>query len=58
MLSAVIYDLGQMVVAAPFRAHTGEAVACSVGSSHPQPRFLSNPDLRQVSHFQPAWFAY
>jgi len=55
-LSAVMYDLGQVVSATSFLAHTGGALGSSDSVSHPHRRFFSRPDFRHASHFHPAWF--
>jgi hypothetical protein len=55
MLCAVINDLGQILLATLFLAHTTRSGVSSAGAIQPHLRFVSRPALRQVAHSQPAW---
>jgi hypothetical protein len=56
-LSAVMNEVGQLVIAICLRAQITSGVSDSVSFNHPHRRFLSKPLLRQVSHFHAAWLA-
>jgi hypothetical protein len=55
MLSAVMYDLGQIIVWTRFLLHTGGFSASGAVRSQPQCLLLSRPVFLQLSQFHPAW---
>ncbi len=50
-----MYEVGQLVTEIGPRAQTTFSGVSSAAGTHPHLRVISKPDLRQLSHFHPAW---